>query len=203
MTVTEIKAITKTRFQVYLDGQFAFVLYKGELFRYHLEAGAELTEEDYQEIRESIVLKRAKLRAMHLLTDMDRTEYQLRNKLLTGGYPEDIIDMAMDYVKSFGYINDREYARRFVENKKNKKSKREMYALLSGRGLETSLIEEVMDEYCGIEDAETAIQNILRKKNFDIESSTEKERQRIYALLARKGFRYEDICRAMELYEEQ
>lgn len=203
MTVTEIKAITKTRFRVYLDGQFAFVLYKGELFRYHLEAGAELTEEDYQEIRESIVLKRAKLRAMHLLTDMDRTEYQLRNKLLTGGYPEDIIDMAMDYVKSFGYINDREYARRFVENKKNKKSRREMYALLSGKGLETSLIEEVMDECCGVEDAETAIQNILRKKNFDIESSTEKERQRIYALLARKGFRYEDICRAMELYEEQ
>ena len=37
MVVTEIKAVTKTRFRVYLDDEFAFVLYKGELFRYHLE----------------------------------------------------------------------------------------------------------------------------------------------------------------------
>lgn len=202
MTVTEIKAITKTRYRVYLDGQFAFVLYKGELFRYQLEAGAELTEEDYREIREGIVLKRAKLRAMHLLTDMDRTEYQLRNKLLTGGYPEDITDMAMEYVKSFGYINDREYARRFVENKKSAKSRREMHALLSGKGLEASLIEDVLEEYCGDEDAEAAIQNIIRKKKFDAESCTEKERQRLYALLARKGFRYEDISRAVQFREE-
>ena len=123
MTVTEIKAITKTRFQVYLDGESAFVLYKGELRRYHLEKGEELSEEDYEEIRQNIVLKRAKLRAVHLLTDMDRTEYQLKNKLLMGGYPEDIADQAMEYVKSFGYINDREYARRFVENKKHVKSR--------------------------------------------------------------------------------
>lgn len=195
MTVTEIKAITKTRFQVYLDGESAFVLYKGELRRYHLEEGEELSEEDYEEIRQNIVLKRAKLRAVHLLTDMDRTEYQLKNKLLMGGYPEDIADQAMEYVKSFGYINDREYARRFVENKKHAKSRRELHALLSGKGLETALIEEVLEEYCGSEDAEAAIQNILRRKRFDPENASEKERQRIYALLARKGFRYEDISR--------
>ena len=76
MTVTKIKALTKTRFQVYLDEEAAFVLYKGELRRYHLEEGEELSEETYREIRQNIVLKRAKLRAMHLLTDMDRTEYQ-------------------------------------------------------------------------------------------------------------------------------
>lgn len=202
MTVTEIKATAKTRFRVYLDGQFAFVLYKSELFRYHLEEGAELAKEDYQKIRESIVLKRAKLRAMHLLTDMDRTEYQLKNKLLMGGYPEDITDLAVEYVKSFGYVNDREYARRFVETKKSVKSRRELQALLSGKGLEPSLIEEVLEEYCGGEEEKAAIRNILRKKKFDPEGATEKERQRIVALLARKGFRYDDICRAVQFYGE-
>lgn len=199
MTVTEIKAITKTRFRVYLDGQFAFVLYKGELFHYHLEEGAELSEEEYQEIRQKIVLKRAKLRAMHLLTDMDRTEYQLRNKLLMGGYSEDIVDEAIEYVKSFGYINDREYARRFVENKKCTKSRKELYALLSGKGLNAALIEEVLEEYCGEEDVKEAIAALLRRKKFDPESATEKEKQKAGAFLARKGFRYEDIRRAIQL----
>ena len=34
MTVTRIEAVTKTKYKVYLDGKFAFVLYKGELSRY-------------------------------------------------------------------------------------------------------------------------------------------------------------------------
>lgn len=198
MTVTEIKAITKTRFRVYLDEQFAFVLYKGELFRYHLKEGAELSEKDYQEIRQTIVLKRAKLRAMHLLTDMDRTEYQLRNKLIMGGYPEDIVEQALEYVKSFGYINDREYARRFAESRKGTKSRRELHALLSGKGLYSLLIEEVLEECCSGEDTEAAIQNLLRRKRFDPEDSTVKERQKMYAFLARKGFRYEDISRVIQ-----
>lgn len=173
------------------------MLYKGELRRYHLETGGELAEEAYQEIRQNIVLKRAKLRAMHLLTDMDRTEYQLRNKLLMGGYPEDITDLAIEYVKSFGYIDDLEYARRFVENRKHTKSRRQLYVLLSGKGLDSSLIEQALEEGCGSEDAKEAIRSILHKKRFDKENATKEERRKIYASLARKGFRYEDVCQVM------
>ena len=36
MTVTKIEPLSKTRYKVYLDGQFAFTLYKGELSRYHI-----------------------------------------------------------------------------------------------------------------------------------------------------------------------
>lgn len=60
-------------------------------------------------------MKRAKLRAMHLLNDMDRTESQLRTKLLNGDYPADIADEAIAYVKSFGYINDESYYRRLLK----------------------------------------------------------------------------------------
>ncbi len=199
MTVTGIKAITKTRFRVCLDGEPSFVLYKGEMSHYHIEEGKELAEEEYQEIIQKVVLKRAKLRAMHLLTDMDRTEYQLRSKLLAGGYPEDVTDLAVEYVKSFGYINDREYARRFVENRKHSKSRKELYALLLGKGLETALIGEVLEECCGNGEAEEAIWSIFHKKKFDPENAGGKERQRMLALLSRKGFQYEDICRVMRM----
>ena len=37
MTVTKIEPVTKSKYKIYLDGQFAFVLYKGELSRYHIE----------------------------------------------------------------------------------------------------------------------------------------------------------------------
>ena len=74
MTVTKVEELTKAKYRVELDGEFAFVLYKKELSRFGIEEDEELPEETYQKIRKDVILKRAKLRAMHLLTDMARTE---------------------------------------------------------------------------------------------------------------------------------
>ena len=47
MTVTRIEAVTKAKYKVYIDGQFVFVLYKGELSRYRLAEGSLIEEEVY------------------------------------------------------------------------------------------------------------------------------------------------------------
>ena len=102
---------------------------------------------------------------MHLLTDMGRTESQLRSKLALGGYPEDIVGEAVEYVKSFGYIDDMEYARSFIESRKDKKSRKELYAALSQKGVEKELIEQAFEECYGNEDSRAAIEAILQKKS--------------------------------------
>ena len=201
MQITDIKSVSKTKFKVYLDGQFAFTLYKGELFRYRIQEDGELSEEVYQEIREKVVLKRAKLRAMHLLNDMDRTESQLRIKLLNGDYPADIVDEAIAYVKSFGYINDESYIRRFIESKKNSKSKKEIYALLMKKGVDMEQVQEILSEYYSAEDSLNAIRDLLRKKRYDPKSATDQEMRKIYGYLARKGFGYEDIRQVIQINE--
>ena len=100
MIVTEIEPYTRTKFKVYLDGKFAFVLYKGELSRYGIRKEGEISAGIVEKIETEVVLKRAKLRAMHLLADMDRTEAALREKLKQGCYTQEMIDRAVDYVKS-------------------------------------------------------------------------------------------------------
>lgn len=201
MTVTKIEPVTKTRYKVYVDGQFAFVLYKGELSRYHIAEDSELEEEIYQNLRKEIVLKRAKLRAMHLLNDMGRTESQLRTKLLRNDYPPDIVEEAIAYVKSFGYINDAEYARNFIENRKEKKSKKEIYAALCQKGLPKDLIETALEECYADDDSIAAIEAIVRKKKFDPKSTDYKEMQKMMGYLVRKGFRYDDIRQVIQVSE--
>lgn len=196
--VTEIRPVTKTKSRVYLDGEFAFTLYRGELSRYRIASGSVLSEEEYQDIRENVVLKRAKRRAMHLLADMDRTESQLREKLLTGGYPEDLAERAMDYVKSFGYIDDERYARQFIAYKKQTRSRNEIQAQLMRKGLDRDLIRDALEECLGREDDREAIRRLLEKKNYCPETADWKERQKISAYLARKGFRYEDIRQVIQ-----
>ena len=81
------------------------------------------------------VLKQAKLKALSLLTDMDRTEAQLRQKLKQKAFEENIIEQTIEYVKSFGYIDDAKYAQRFVESRKKTKSKQEITAMLKEKGV--------------------------------------------------------------------
>lgn len=201
MIVTKIEAVTKTRHKVYLDGRFAFALYKGELSKYHISENVDLPEESYLTIRKDVVLKRAKLRAMHLLSDMDRTENQLRTKLTQGLCPPDIVDEAVAYVKSFGYIDDAQYARRFVGSRKEKKSRKEIYAALCQKGIDKETVEAVMEECYEPGDSRLAIEQLMKKKKYHPDTATEDEKRKILAFLMRKGFKYEDVRQVIQVSE--
>lgn len=198
MIVTRTEAVTKTKYKVYIDGQFAFVLYKGELSRYHVIEGQGLPEEAYERIRGEVLTKRAKLRAMHLLNAMGRTESQLTEKLKQGGYPEDIVKEALAYVKSFGYVNDINYARNFIDNRKDKKSRKEIVILLKGKGVSDEDIERAMEECYGKDTAVLAIEKLMRKRRYAPGEASYEEKQKFMAYLMRKGFSYDDVCRALE-----
>ena len=198
MRITRIEPVTKTKYRVSVDEQFAFVVYKGELSRFHLKEECELTEDTYAKIKE-VLLKRAKLRAMHLLNDMARTESQLRDKLKLGGYPSEITEAAITYVKSFGYINDDAYIRNFIDSRKDKKSRREIYAILRQKGVDMNRAEEIMEEMYEEHSDQEAIRELLRKKHWDFACTDLKEKQKIYGYLVRKGFRYEDIRQVIQV----
>ena len=203
MTVTKIEPLSKTRYKVYLDGEFAFVLYKGELAQFGVREDGELSEETAGKIRAEVVAKRAKIRAMHLLEDMDRTEAALREKLRQGYYPTEAADAAVEYVKSFGYLNDGRYAENYVRSRLGTKSRREIEAALMKKGLAKELIDrafEICAEDAGPDPDEAAIRTLLRKKRFDPDGADEAELRKIYAFLGRKGFCCETVRHVIQNY---
>lgn len=199
MKVTKIESVTKTKFKVYVEEQFAFVLYKSELSRYRIVTDEEITEDTFQKIKKEVILKRAKLRALHLLNDMDRTEMQLRTKLKQGFYTEDIIEQTIEYVKSFGYIGDASYARRYIQSRQKNKSKKEIYVELCKKGVTKEEIDSAMEECYENQGEEEAIRTLLRKKKYNSEQASEVETQKIYGYLARKGFSYDQIRQVIQV----
>ena len=115
MEITKIQALTKQKYRIFLDGESAFAVYKGELSRYHLEEGAVLPPEVYEELVNRVLKKRATLRAMHILERTDKTEAQLRRKLEESEYPKEAVESAIAYVTSYGYLDDRRYAEHYIE----------------------------------------------------------------------------------------
>lgn len=202
MIVTKTEPLTKTKFKVYIDGQFAFVLYKGELSQFHIRESEEISGETVTKIHEEVIKKRAKLRAMHLLEDMDRTEAALREKLKMGLYPAEAVDEAIRYVKSFGYLDDARYAENFVRSRQGSKSSREIQALLLKKGLSADMIEAAFEK-CredGGDAEQEAVWKILKKKRFDPDMADEAQIQKIYAYLGRKGFRYDTVRQVIQNY---
>lgn len=144
-------------------------------------------------------IKEAKQKALSLLNYMDRTELQLRQKLKEKSFEDEVIDEAINYVKSFGYINDVGYAERYILNKQASKSKREIYASLSQKGINREDIECAMEHCYEAEDELTAIFRLCEKRHFVVEEATDIEKKRMYHYLLRKGFRNEDVCKVLTI----
>lgn len=202
MTVTDITPITKSRYRIVLDEELTFVLYKGEMNRLHIRRGEEIMEDTYLRIFHEILPKRAKLRCMNLLQTKDYTHRQLEDKLKQGEYPKEIIEDAIAYVESYGYVDDEKYVRNFIEYNMSKKSRMRIENDLMRKGVRRDLIGKIFDELkeSGTEIDEIAmIQKLLLKKNYNSQSATDEERRKMYAFLSRKGFGADVISRALLL----
>lgn len=202
MTVTGITDVSKSRVKIEIDHEFAFVIYKGELRTYGIKENQEIKDADYQEIKEKILPKRARLRAMNLLTKRTYTTYQLADKLRIGGYSEDIIADAIAYVASFGYINDEQYARDFIEYNMEQKSKIRIFNDLQKKSISKDIIQEAWELTVGDSSKKLEIEQIiklLQKKKFSAETVDYAEKQKIMAFLYRKGFSMETIRNVLSL----
>ncbi len=200
MKVTQIVELSKTRSKVYIEQEFAFVLYKGELRLYHVRQGEELSEEDYRRILEEVLPKRAKLRAMNLLKNREYTTEELRRKLEEGYYPEKIIKEALDYVASFHYIDDLRYAVSYITYHEGDRSRRRIEQDLMNKGISKAVLSKAWLEWevkGGVQDEQAMIARLLEKRRYNPEQADRKEQQRTYAFLMRKGFSGEDVRKAL------
>lgn len=196
--VKEIEAVGKGRYRVKFDTGVTCLLYRKEMFSFSIKKGKEITAQQYQELLEEVVGKRAKKRALHLLEQMDRTEKQLRDKLLANEYPQSCIDGAIAYVKGFHYLDDSRYASNYVRFSQEKMSRVQMKQKLMQKGIASSVIADAIEE-AYVADEMEQIMALLRKRKFVPEEADEKEFQRTYQYVMRRGFKSSDILKAMKM----
>lgn len=196
MRITQIDKLGNGKRRIQFEGAESLILYYSEIRGCKLEEETFISMQVYEKLRTEIVGKRAKKRALHLLEQMDRTEQQLREKLLLSEYPESCVDDAIAYVKSFHYLDDRRYAETFTRYKKEKLSRQQIKQRLMQKGVSRDIIADAVEtEYDA--DELVHIRNLLEKKHFSMEEADEGEFRRVYNYLLRRGFRSSDILKEM------
>jgi len=201
MIVIEIVPFDKRRSKVILDEDFTLVLYRGEIRKFEIEEGKELSQDTYREILHDVLFQRARERVLFLLKSSDKTEQELRRKLKAGGYPPEAVDHAICFLKEHRWINDQEYGRRYVECHSERKSERQILYELQKKGLDKEAIKAILEEQPVDEDFQ--IRAYMRKKRLDPEEMDARERCKVMAALGRKGFSYDVISRVLgDIYGE-
>ena len=203
-TVKSVVLLNKKKYKVLLEGtrNIIIALYPSELKRYNIQEGNLLSEEQYK-IIEDILFKRGKERALYYLKNSDKTTYQMRSKLKEGLYPENVIEKIINFLNNYGYIDDLQYAMRFISYNINKNSSRKIIEKLRIKGIGKDIIEEA---FCSISEYDEDFDNrkaeieLIRKQlikkirpNMDIQME-----HKLVMSLVRKGFLYEDVISVLK-----
>jgi regulatory protein len=140
-------------------------------------------------------------KAMNLLLCRDRSEKELRERLLKEEFDPRAVCDAIDYVRSFGYIDDARFAENYVASFLGKKSRRAMHSELEQKGVDDDLIDQALQTVP--EDESDQIMKLLRKKAGEPHKLDDGEKRRVIGFLGRRGFSGGDIWKAIRAFESE
>ncbi len=164
-----------------------------------LSPGTDLPDPDALKYESDYI--RAKSRALWYLSRSDHSEKALKDKLIAAGFMEDACEEACRRMVELDLINDQRYARRLAEYLSvSGSSKREIAFKLSGKGISSETIKEILSE-----DESDESEKVLRliETKYKNKLSSEKDIEKVFAALIRKGFSYSDVRSALRSYSEQ
>ena len=195
MIVKAVVPVDKRKCKVFLEGDFAFVLYKSEAARFPIEEGNDLPAKTYEMIEEEILLKRARDRALYLLQSQGRTQAEMIKKLKDDGYSQSVTERVLSFLQEYHFIDDNAYTENYIHVNKGRKSKRQITYELQQKGVDRDQIRQMLEE--NPVDEEETVRALLKKKTGGRIPEDKKEIQKLAAFLGRKGFSFEVISRVL------
>lgn len=148
----EIKRIVKSKkemYQVYFDDGQSLKVHEESLVRYLLVPGKELTEDEFETLKESLEYDRAYTSALKYISYKLRSVKELETHL-SEYYEQKLVRQTVYRLQDEGYLNDEAYAEAFRNTVFNTSDKGPMHLVreLKKQGISNDLIEkerEVLD----------------------------------------------------------
>ena len=199
MVITAIEPRRKSLSAIYIDGEFAVKLDTETVLSERLKAGMEIDDERLHTLIKTSDARRAKEKALWLISYRDHCEGELRQKLRKD-YGEEAVDKAIEKLKELGLISDENFAKKYAESLSHKHlSQRQIQQKLRLKGIDKELTTETVEELDLDEKEE--IKALIEKKYIN-KLSDEADLRRTVAALQRRGFSYSDIRSVINEFRE-
>lgn len=190
----------KTRCNIYIDGRFCCGLTLEATVKNRLKVGQTVAPERLAEIQLESEKSTAFDKALTHLSATRKTEKQIRIFLEGKGYLSAVIEYVVEKLRSYGFLNDGEYAEAYVEQAAKRKGARLIRMELRSKGVGETEIDEALGNLDGKTELRTAtaiLQKYMRGKNADRETL-----QKAYRHLMSKGYDYDTAKTALRAFGE-
>lgn len=196
MKITEVAVRRRRLYLVRLDDGTEQTVDRQTFDESPYRTGSEITDRQWDALLATSQYNRARERALYLLGLRDYACGELEQKLLTEA-PRDIAAAVVARLQEVGLLDDDRYAARMARHMAEFKQypRRRIQQELCRRGVDPATARAAVEALDG-EDFQQALA-LLEKKYYN-KLSTPEDRRRTTAALARRGFSYTAIRRAMD-----
>lgn len=200
MLITAIEPRKKSMSALYIDGEFVMNLDSRTLIENRFDVGREIDDDDLYEIIKLSNERRAKEKALWMISYRDHSKKELKDKIRRT-CDEDSAQKAVERMEELGLVNDENYARRYAQQLLFTKhmSKNGAFQSLVQKGIDKELASRILDEITV--DSREHIRAVIDKKYKNI--NDEKIKRRASAALQRLGYRWDEIRSVFEEYTEE
>ncbi len=193
MIVTSIQAQVKnpSRYSVFVDGKYSFSLGADALIESRLVQGQSLEEVDVARFKKLSADDKAYGLALAYVARRMRSEGELNDYFQRKKYSPELADHIMGRLKKFGYVDDEEFARRWVENRRLLKptSAKKLRLELRQKKVDSEIIQQILEE--SESDDRRALKQLFEKKSQ--QSRYKNDPDKLMRYLASQGFSYGDV----------
>jgi regulatory protein len=187
ITALRFQKRNKDRVNVYLDGRFAFGLAAVEAA--HLHVGETLTDDEIVELKMKDAIERAHERALNYLSYRPRSEAEVRRNLREKDVESAVIDAAIGRLTRAGLLDDREFAKYWVDNRArfNPRGLRGLRQELRQKGVSRNVIDDALAAF----DVDAAARKVAEAGARRLSQEAPPDfRRKLQAYMARRGFSY-------------
>jgi regulatory protein len=193
------------RVSIYLDGSFAFGLDREVVIKNHLHEGDKVTEDKIQNVLLGEEKRRAKEKALALLSYRARSIKELRDRLLKKGFSETTVSSVInDFIRA-GLLDDNQFAMLFARNRMVHKpvSKRLLQFELQRKGIKEETAYSAVE---GAYEDQTEIlvaRELVVKKTQGHQPVNPKLKKKVSDFLVRRGFGWDVISEVISEIDEE
>lgn len=201
MKITSVQTQLKNpnRYSIFVDGVYSFSLSADALLESHLVNGQELSESDVVYFKKLSAEDKAFNLTLAYVARRMRSEGELQDYFRRKEYAPELAKQIMDKLRRLNFVDDEEFARRWVENRRILKSSsaKKLRLELRQKKIPNEIIQTVFAE--DETDERQLLRELVAKKR---KTSRYQDDQKLMRYLAGQGFNYDDIKAAMTKEEE-
>ena len=199
-TITSVKPQkNKKRVNIYLDDKFGLGLDLETFVKYNLKVEQELSEEEIEKIVKEGEFQKIYDKILRFASVRPRSEREFVSWLRKYKVHKSIHQELFNRLKRLEFLNDRKFTAWWVEQRQQfrPKSKRVLKQELRLKGINTKIIEEVLEE--AKVDEITLAKNLIKKKKYMWEKyDSFLARKKMADYLLRHGFDWEVIKKVLD-----